>query len=342
MERESTMQKGKICRHKFIRVILAALLTAALVLTGCSQSQEPDPATARTDSMQLYYLNQDGTTIFGVGFTPRSENRDRIIDELLAELNREDLSSDRVSPLAGYTITGYHVNKHMLSLDVSEGFQKLDYITQTLDRAALVSTLCQVTGVEAVGFLVDGEDLRDSKGQPYGFMTPDQFAKGMGTNIQDYEKTTIRLYFANEAGTMLVPVTRTEFYNTNIPLEQFVLEQLILGPRSEGSYPSIPASTKLTGVTSRDGICYVSLDSSFAAENFTASPEAVIYSIVNTLTELNGINKVQISIGDPPEASFRDSIALGAALERKLDLIEGYTAPEAGGAAPEPQAPAVN
>ena len=329
------MQDLKICRHKCIEKVLAVLLLTVLLLTGCARNQDQGTASNRTDSMQIYYLNQDGTTIVGVGFTPRSENRDTIISEILDQLEREDLSSDTVSPLVNYSVMGFHVNKHMLSLDISEGFSDLDHITQTLDRAALVSTFCQVTGIDAVGFLVNGTELRDSRGEPYGFMTADQFAKGVGTNIQDYEKTTIRLYFTNEAGTMLVPVTRTEFYNTNIPMEQYVLEQLIQGPRSEGSYPSIPSSTKLTGVTSRDGICYVSLDSSFAAENFTASPEAVIYSIVNTLTELNGINKVQISIGDPPEAAFRDTIALGAALERNLDLIEGYTAPEAGEAVQE-------
>ena len=315
-------------------LLVLALLTG--LLAGCSSASGDNGTSSRPDSMQLYFLNQDGTTIIGKGYTPAAEDRDDRIRECLEQLKREDFSSDTVPPVRNYSVTGFGVVKHRLALDITEGFREQDTITQTLERAALISTLCQINGVESVGFFVNGVELTDSRGQAYGYMPPDQFAKGSGTNIQDYEKAAIRLYFANEAGTMLVPVTRTDFYNTNVPMEQYVVEQLIQGPRGEGSYASLPGTSKLTGVTSRDGICYVSFDASFLTENFTASPEVVIYSIVNTLTELNGISKVQISIGDPPEPAFKDTIALGMPLERKLDLIEGYTAPEAS----EPQTPA--
>lgn len=316
-------------RRKYAGCLLLVLILAAGLLAGCGSGTAGDTASQRPDSMQLYFLNLDGTTIIGKGYTPAAEDRDKRITECLEQLKREDFSSDSVPPVRNYSVTGFTVIKHRLTLNITEGFRELDVITQTLSRAAIISTLCQISGVESVGFFVNGTELADSRGQAYGYMTPDQFAKGSGTNIQDYEKAAIRLYFANEAGTMLVPVTRTDFYNTNVSMEQYVVEQLIQGPRGEGSYASLPGTSKLTGVTSRDGICYVSFDASFLSENFTASPEVVIYSIVNTLTELNGISKVQISIGDPPELLFKDTIALGMPLERNLDLIEGYTAPEA-------------
>lgn len=316
-------------RIKYSACLLLVLALMTGLVSGCGSRGTEETSSARPESMQLYFLNQDGTTIIGKGYTPSSEDRDTRISECLDQLKREDFSSDTVPPVRNYTITGFSVTKHRLALGITEGFKEQDLITQTLERAALISTLCQISGVESVGFFVNGVELKDARGQNYGYMTPDQFAKGSGTNIQDYEKAAIRLYFANEAGTMLVPVTRTDFYNTNVPMEQYVVEQLIRGPRGEGSFSVLPVTSKLTGVTSRDGICYVSFDSSFLSENFTASPEVVIYSIVNTLTELNGISKVQISIGDPPEPVFRETVALGMPLERNLDLIEGYTAPEA-------------
>ena len=331
------MSMPHLAKHisKYAGCLLLVLILTSGLLGGCASRTQEDTSSVRPESMQLYFLNQDGTTIIGKGFTPVSEERDARITECLEQLKRDDFSSDTAAPVRNYSVTGFSVTKHRLALEITEGFKEQDLITQTLERAALISTLCQISGVESVGFFVNGEELRDSRGQGYGYMTPDQFAKGSGTNIQDYEKAAIRLYFANEAGTMLVPVTRTDFYNTNIPMEQYVVEQLIQGPRGEGSFTCLPPTSKLTGVTSRDGICYVSFDSSFLTETFTASPEVVIYSIVNTLTELNGISKVQISIGDPPEPVFRDTIALGMPLERNLDLIEGYTAPEAAEAQPE-------
>ena len=238
-------------KSKYAGCLLLVLVLVTGLLAGCSSGTEESSSAARPDSMQLYFLNQDGTTIIGKGYTPAAEDRDKRISECLEQLKREDFSSDAVPPVRNYSVTGFTVTKHRLALEITEGFREQDTITQTLQRAALISTLCQINGVESVGFFVNGLELRDARGQTYGYMTPDQFAKGSGTNIQDYEKAAIRLYFANEAGTMLVPVTRTDFYNTNVPMEQYVVEQLIQGPRGEGSYACLPGTSKLTGVTSR-------------------------------------------------------------------------------------------
>ena len=49
--------------------------------------------------------------------------------------------------------------------------------------------------------------------------------------------------------------------------------------------------------------------------------EVVIYSIVNSLSELSNVNKVQISINGDYGRIYKDQILLSNILERNLDLV---------------------
>lgn len=45
-----------------------------------------------------------------------------------------------------------------------------------------------------------------------------------------------------------------------------------------------------------------------------------IYSIVNSLSGLTSVNKVQITINGSTDVMFRDSISLNTMFERNLDI----------------------
>ena len=130
------------------------------------------------------------------------------------------------------------------------------------------------------------------------------------------------MYFANADGTALVPVTRKVGYNTNISLEKLVMEQLIKGPEVTGGNPTINPATKIINVTVNDGICYVNLDQTFLTQVYTVNSDVTIYSIVNSLVELDDVNKVQILVNGQSEVSYRESINLNTTFGRNLDLVE--------------------
>ena len=119
-----------------------------------------------------------------------------------------------------------------------------------------------------------------------------------------------------------MPVSRSVEYNTNVSLEKLVMEQLILGPSKLEAYPTINPATKVINVTVNDGTCYVNLDQTFLTQVYTVSSEVTIYSIVNSLVELDNVNKVQILINGESEISFRESMNLNTTFGRNLDLIE--------------------
>ena len=104
--------------------------------------------------------------------------------------------------------------------------------------------------------------------------------------------------------------------------EKLVLEQLIRGPITKDAYPTIPSDTKILSVSTKDGICYVNFDEGFLGQGYNVLEEIPIYSIVNSLTEIPGINKVQILINGETNRVFQESIRFETIFERNLDLIE--------------------
>ena len=75
-------------------------------------------------------------------------------------------------------------------------------------------------------------------------------------------------------------------------------------------------NTKILGVSIAEGICYVNLDSNFLTVINNVSTEVAVYSIVNSLVELDNINKVQILVNGEVPPTFSNST-----FERNLDYV---------------------
>ena len=195
--------------------------------------------------------------------------------------------------------------------------------TEVLTRAAIVRTLSQIDGVAHISFQVKEEPLTDTYGNVIGVMNADMFIDNDGNEINTYEKAKLLLYFANEDGTRLCAVKRNVVYSSNISMERLVVEQLLLGPqKNETGYAVLNPSTKILSVTVKDGTCYVNLDTSFWTKSYNVSSDVMIYSIVNSLTELSSVNCVQITIDTEGAVDLKDHASLQTSYERNLDLVE--------------------
>lgn len=67
--------------------------------------------------------------------------------------------------------------------------------------------------------------------------------------------------------------------------------------------------------------CYVTLDEAFLNQNYEIQEPIVIYSIVDSLSEISTISKVQISVNGKTSGVYRDSFALDQLYERNLDYV---------------------
>jgi germination protein M len=177
--------------------------------------------------------------------------------------------------------------------------------------------------VNNVAMTVRGEPLLDRTGSVVGAMTGETFIDNVGTELNAYEKTHLRLYFANEDADGLKVVNRNDVvYNSNVAPEKLVVESLIGGPlEGEGVQATLNPATRIHTVTTTDGTCYVNLDEPFSQLLPGISGELAIYSLTNSLVELPNVARVRISINGQSPIVF-ETVNLSTVFERNLDIVK--------------------
>lgn len=296
--------------RKIVGILLAVF--CGLLLSACGEEEINDK-----NIMQIYYVSNSETKVETYPHEMESTNPVEQLDELIQCLSTTPEKLEYKAPLVmGFQLLSVNRDGGRVLLDVDASYLELPVITEVLVRAAIVRTLTQLEGINYVGITVEGNQLYDSVGNLVGWMNAEQFINNDGNEINTYEQVKVKLYFASEDGTNLIAAYREKYYSTNVPLERFVLEELIAGPAMEGLYPSVNPATKIINVMTKDGICYVNLDESFLTVAGNVSTDVSVYSIVNSLVELSNINKVQILINGEVPASFSAST-----FERNLDIV---------------------
>lgn len=299
--------------------LVIVLLCAIWLLTACGAKKE-----LTGGALQAYFVDNTESTVVMKDYIPQAASVEAQIEEVLALLRTVPEKLEYKAPLAmGFQLLDYQLEDGTLLLNMDSAYDKLSATTEVLVRACLVSTLTQVDGIEAVSVTVEGAPLYDALGKLVGSMRREQFINNPGNEIGNYETAFLTLYFTNETGDGLIAVNREKRYNTNISLDKLVVDELIAGPSVSVDmiYPVLNPATKTISVLTKDGICYVNLNAEFLNQVTNATAEVMIYSIVNSLTELNTVDKVQIAIDGDTSGTFREKFSFGTVYERNESLI---------------------
>ena len=300
------------------------ILILCLFLGACGRKG------ADKSGIRIYYLNKADHALQDQNYTPVADDRERIIEELIAKLSIQPKEMTLRAPVTDFRLLNSETKGSIVTLNFSPEYYDLSAVEEVLTRTAIVNTMCSFSEIDGVYFLVNGEELHDADGEEPGIMEPDQFIYNSYTEMRNYERVRLHLYFANEAGNRLVDAYRTVVYNSNMPLERIVLEQVIQGPNGNFAYPTVNKDTKVINITTRDGICYVNLSDEFSNEHLDVTPQVALYSIVNSLCELPSIDTVQISVDGQQDTVFMESISLTGSFRVNEDIVEG-TREEDGG-----------
>ena len=75
-------------------------------------------------------------------------------------------------------------------------------------------------------------------------------------------------------------------------------------------------------VTTKDGVCYVNLDTGFTGQGYDVLGTVTIYSIVNSLTDLPGISSVQILVNGETNINYKNNISLETTFQRNPEILE--------------------
>ena len=266
--------------------IIVAVVCAAIISRDNSKEKI---------SVDLYYINHDGTGIVAEPQKLRYRNDDDLIRTILEKLRKGPSSSKLGAIMPKNTeITKIKLDGGgFLTVTFSKDFLSEDKSRNVLNVYAVVKSLCSTAHVSSVKVLVEGRPIKDRDNKPLEYIS----ASDINLETEEYrsELKDVALYFADNDKKHLVREVRTIKITDQQPLEQYLINELIKGTDNKNMKSLLSNKTVLISADVEDNICYLNFKASFLSDNSGTDEheKLVIYSIVNSLMELNTIQRVQ-------------------------------------------------
>lgn len=134
-------------------------------------------------------------------------------------------------------------------------------------------------------------------------------------------KIHVLLYFPDPAQSYLIPEDRIAEFDTS--LEKTVMKEIIKGSLTAAVSP-IPKGTKLLGISRNKDTVTVNLSGEFKRNQPGGSISELmsIYTIVNSLTEIPGVSRVQFKINGSIESTIAGHVAINKPIARNRELLK--------------------
>ena len=250
-----------------------------------------------TKNIDLYFFNDTYTSIVSEErkITPSAE-----IPPERAVLNAlfDGPTDSKLKPIfeKNTALLSMKKNHRELTLDFSDTFKTEDSSKCFLATYAVVKSMCQLSGIERVLVTVNGEKISDSEGNEIGFLSDKDIDLVSDTVTKDSKNIT--LYFPDKSSDKLLSEQRKIKISDTVPIEQYVVNELIKGPQSDKLRSLLSADTELISAQTTDNTCFVNFKSGFTEKNSgdSVNEKLIIYSIVDSLCELKDINYVQFLV----------------------------------------------
>lgn len=256
-----------------------------------------------------------------------NENKGEILKETLMELKNGPKMESLVSTInEDISFLKINIDGNAVTVDVSEEYGNLTAGDELICRGSIIKTLTSLDFVEYAKITVNGKELLRTNNESIGYMKFDDIITNEVISPEPKNYETVKLYFANSDYTKLLEERRTIEVNPNEPIEKYVVEQLISGPKEENHYSTIPTETKIRSINTEksDSMCYVDLSSEFVSRHIGGEKQELmtIYSIVNSLTNLETIKKVQFLIEGEKQNEFKGNVDFSKPFERNEKFFD--------------------
>ncbi|MBE6933211.1 MAG: hypothetical protein E7464_07530 [Ruminococcaceae bacterium] len=284
-----------------MRRLLCLFLAMLLMLSGC-MGQSP----AKTeDGVLFYYRNADEKAYFSETGIMAAENRtirweQQSIAGLMEVYLQGPISPGLSSPFPkGLRLLETRILPGEITLIFDDSLSSLSAVGLRVAAGCIARTLWEYSGYETVILQAESQLL---DGEEQLVLRPAEFV--LSDNSAGQPNAPVRLYFADPQGRFLMEEQRSKPADIAMSQQEYILRSLITGPQSESLSPTIPRGTMLLSVSVQDGACLVD----FSAEFRQNRPEQelqermTIFSVVNSLTQLEEIETVEILVeGSPVE-----------------------------------------
>lgn len=181
-----------------------------------------------------------------------------------------------------------------LNIYFSDKYKELAPMEDILLRSSIVKSFTSLDEVSYVAFYLDNIPLKSSNNSAVGKYSADDIAYSneIISDLVYYEEHTI--YYPKADALQAVLEEMEIGMNDNICDE---IVAMLMTVSEKNPEPAIPAGTKVISSNIVDGVCFLDLSEEFLNNNAgDLSDNLAIFSIVNSLTSLPDVTKVQFFI----------------------------------------------
>lgn len=309
--------------YKTLKLFFSAFFWCLIIsITGCNAKKQ-DNIITEENYYKIYYVNNSEDKLVSEDYFAKETDTDKLINELIGELTNIPDGITLKKPIPDEVkVKDISRKEGVLTINFSETYKQLSGISEILRRACVVKTLCQIEGVSKVEYNIENQPLMYSETNPVGAMSGDDFIDNTGGETTYYQNVQVSLYYTNADGRKLYQTRHNVEFDGTISLEELVIRQLLYGPLEEDKLaPVLPLGTKINKVSFKDGICYVDFSKEFLNGMDGVSDDVIVYSVVNSLTDIGSVTKVQLWIDGKTISSYRETVPIDLPIERKFDII---------------------
>ena len=295
-------------KHIIIAVLLVLLGVVIFALAGGSE-------TRMQKEVSLYFFDEGGYAIKPVE-TEIVAVSDAELYEKIAKALIDGPVDKKYLPIMDKEVKLNYVNfaDGNLTVDFSEKFPE-DNLMCTY---AVIKTFSRLASVKNILVTENGNGIKGSDGIELGFVSGDY----INTESDEDTATGVRLYFANSDKSELVMEDRKINIVDTKPVEQYVVSELIKGPKIKGNERLLAPDTKVLSVEITDRICYVNFKEGFLEKNASSGgSKLVVDSIVKSLTGLNNVDSVQFLIDGKKAEKIGDTDISGLFVKEAVKEI---------------------
>ena len=273
------------------RLLSAVLVIASLVaICGCADKRAERESI---ETISVFYLcgeeiQKSGELIAKLDL-PVSKETDELHAALTAITAKPDKDGYYSAFPPSVRISAYTLENGVLTVDLTQGYLNLSEVDKNIILACMVLTLCALDEVSQLNLNVDGITLEHG-------LTPDMII------LQDSETNAfeqrITLYYPGPGDDFLYSEHRMLTTGYDKLLAEYVIDELLKGPQDSQLHSALPQGTQILSIEVSGDLCTVNLSREFYSNrpDIAALERMAVYSIVNSLCSISGIQSVKLLI----------------------------------------------
>ena len=148
------------------KVYITVLLFVLCMLCGCAKRTE-----VKNDDSFIYSVNGERNGLVKINYDFRGKTTEEQVNNVIKELQKpaEEINYSTTIPKQ-IKIQQCEIRHMIVYIDLNDAYLKLPVVEQKLILASMTQSIVKIPKISAIYVTVDGEELKDDKGNPAGII----------------------------------------------------------------------------------------------------------------------------------------------------------------------------